>query len=145
MHRWLGADMTSGEWKQVAQGTTDSDGTPTQRCPNPPPPADSYVHVTSLVVAAQDGWRTSAAASQRVSTACDSVCASRRSRTVTHPAKLPTRTRRPPAATGPYYAAKQQRTFYPYVDVVVEIADPAQHYHVPLLLNPFGYSTYRGT
>ncbi len=44
-----------------------------------------------------------------------------------------------------YYKALNQKCFYPYVDVVFEIAGDGQHYHVPLLLNPFGYSTYRGS
>lgn len=44
-----------------------------------------------------------------------------------------------------YYAQLSQNTFYPYVDVAFEIAGDGQHYHVPLLLNPFGYSTYRGS
>ena len=44
-----------------------------------------------------------------------------------------------------YYGALQQRTFYPYIEVIFEIESDGQHYHVPLLLNPFGYSTYRGT
>jgi phosphonate transport system substrate-binding protein len=35
--------------------------------------------------------------------------------------------------------------FYPEVVVTFRIADPAEHYHVPLLLSPFGYSTYRGS
>jgi 5-hydroxyisourate hydrolase len=35
--------------------------------------------------------------------------------------------------------------FYPEVKIVFEISDPAQHHHVPLLLSPFGYSTYRGS
>jgi 5-hydroxyisourate hydrolase len=35
--------------------------------------------------------------------------------------------------------------FYPEVVVVFTVADPAQHYHVPLLLSPYGYSTYRGS
>jgi 5-hydroxyisourate hydrolase len=35
--------------------------------------------------------------------------------------------------------------FYPDVTVVFRVADPAEHYHVPLLLSPFGYSTYRGS
>jgi 5-hydroxyisourate hydrolase len=35
--------------------------------------------------------------------------------------------------------------FYPEVVVAFRVADPAQHYHVPLLLSPFGYSTYRGS
>jgi 5-hydroxyisourate hydrolase len=48
-------------------------------------------------------------------------------------------------ATGAYFAASHVRTVYPEVQVVVEIEDPAQHYHIPLLLSPFGYSTYRGS
>ncbi len=44
-----------------------------------------------------------------------------------------------------YYAQKNQQSFYPFVDVVFEIEADGQHYHVPLLLNPFGYSTYRGS
>ena len=35
--------------------------------------------------------------------------------------------------------------FYPVAQVVFEIHDLAAHYHVPLLLSPFGYSTYRGS
>lgn len=48
-------------------------------------------------------------------------------------------------ATGSYFAASHVKTFYPEVIVVVEIEDPSQHYHIPLLLSPFGYSTYRGS
>ena len=47
--------------------------------------------------------------------------------------------------TGAYFAATHVRTFYPEVHVVVEIDDPSQHYHIPLLVSPFGYSTYRGS
>lgn len=36
-------------------------------------------------------------------------------------------------------------SFYPYIPIVFEIKNPEQHHHVPLLLNPFGYSTYRGS
>jgi 5-hydroxyisourate hydrolase len=35
--------------------------------------------------------------------------------------------------------------FYPHVTIVFEVRDPAQHYHVPLLLSPYGYATYRGS
>ena len=35
--------------------------------------------------------------------------------------------------------------FYPEVAVVCRIDDPGAHYHVPLLLSPYGYSTYRGS
>ena len=47
--------------------------------------------------------------------------------------------------TAKYFAAHNVRGFYPQVIVVFTIRDPAQHYHVPLLLSPFGYSTYRGS
>jgi 5-hydroxyisourate hydrolase len=38
-----------------------------------------------------------------------------------------------------------RRAFYPQVDVVFEVDAEVAHYHVPLLLSPFGYSTYRGS
>ena len=46
--------------------------------------------------------------------------------------------------TKAYFEQSQTRSFYPYVGVVFEIFD-TEHYHVPLLLNPYGYSTYRGS
>jgi len=45
----------------------------------------------------------------------------------------------------PYYAALGTPCFFPEVQVVFEVRDPAQRHHVPLLLSPFGYSTYRGS
>jgi 5-hydroxyisourate hydrolase len=47
--------------------------------------------------------------------------------------------------TGAYFAQQQVEHFYPSVTVDFDVADPTQHYHVPLLLSPFGYSTYRGS
>ncbi len=47
--------------------------------------------------------------------------------------------------TAKYFANHQIKGFYPQVTIVFRIEDPAQHYHVPLLLSPFGYSTYRGS
>ncbi len=47
--------------------------------------------------------------------------------------------------TQSYFVAQEREAFYPQVTVVFEVRDPAQHYHVPLLLSPFGYSTYRGS
>ena len=47
--------------------------------------------------------------------------------------------------SGSYFTADGRDCFYPEVVVVFTIADPDQHYHVPVLLNPFGYGTYRGT
>ena len=47
--------------------------------------------------------------------------------------------------TGKYFAARNTRTFYHEVTVTFRIEDSDQHYHVPLLVSPFGYSTYRGS
>ena len=47
--------------------------------------------------------------------------------------------------TNQYFGAMGVRTFYPEVHVVVQIDDPGQAYHIPLLLSPFGYSTSRGS
>jgi 5-hydroxyisourate hydrolase len=48
-------------------------------------------------------------------------------------------------ATGAYHERLGIAGFYPEVSVQVRIGEAAQHYHVPLLLSPFGYSTYRGS
>ncbi|MGN8048801.1 hydroxyisourate hydrolase [Curtobacterium sp. 22159] len=48
--------------------------------------------------------------------------------------------------TGAYWRSLGVTAFHPRVDVVVTVpTDPAEHYHVPLLVNPFAYSTYRGS
>ena len=47
--------------------------------------------------------------------------------------------------TASYFGANHQPAFYPQVQVMFTVADAGQHYHVPLLLSPFGYSTYRGS
>jgi 5-hydroxyisourate hydrolase len=47
--------------------------------------------------------------------------------------------------TGAYLRAAGRPVFYPRVEVVFEVSAPAQHHHIPLLLSPFGYSTYRGS
>jgi 5-hydroxyisourate hydrolase len=47
--------------------------------------------------------------------------------------------------TGVYHRAHGVDPFFPHVAVVFTVADAAQHYHVPLLLSPYGYSTYRGS
>lgn len=46
--------------------------------------------------------------------------------------------------TGNWFAAQNQKTFFPEVPVIVEIDGEVAHYHIPLLLSPYGYSTYRG-
>ena len=47
--------------------------------------------------------------------------------------------------TGAYFAAQNSECFYPSVSILFTVNDATAHYHVPLLLSPFGYSTYRGT
>ncbi|HEX3825604.1 MAG TPA: hydroxyisourate hydrolase [Mycobacteriales bacterium] len=47
--------------------------------------------------------------------------------------------------SGGYFHARDVETFYPQVVVVFDVTDPKQHHHVPLLLSPFSYSTYRGS
>jgi 5-hydroxyisourate hydrolase len=46
--------------------------------------------------------------------------------------------------TGDYFTEQKITSFYPFIEVIFTITDQS-HYHVPLLLNPFGYSTYRGS
>lgn len=45
--------------------------------------------------------------------------------------------------TQTYFESLKQSSFYPFIEVVFEIKD-AEHYHVPITLSPYGYSTYRG-
>jgi 5-hydroxyisourate hydrolase len=47
--------------------------------------------------------------------------------------------------TGAYFGEQEMEAFYPHVAIDFQVLDGAQHYHVPLLLSPFGYSTYRGS
>jgi 5-hydroxyisourate hydrolase len=44
-----------------------------------------------------------------------------------------------------YFRERNTKTFYSEISVIFEVGDSAQHYHVPLLISPFGYSTYRGS
>ena len=47
--------------------------------------------------------------------------------------------------TGEYLARTHGSAFYPYIDVVFNIEPDSGHYHIPLLLSPHGYSSYRGS
>jgi len=47
--------------------------------------------------------------------------------------------------TAAYFAAAGVDAFFPAVSIVFTVVDASQHFHVPLLLSPFGYSTYRGS
>jgi 5-hydroxyisourate hydrolase len=61
------------------------------------------------------------------------------------PDRLPAGAYRLVFATGPYFAATGTPTFYPRVTLDFDLVDEGAHYHVPLLLSPFAYSTYRGS
>lgn len=47
--------------------------------------------------------------------------------------------------TAAWFAATERPCFYPRVDVCFEITDAQAHHHVPLLVSPFGFSSYRGS
>ena len=46
--------------------------------------------------------------------------------------------------TGDWFKAHKQKSFFPEVPVIFEVDGSVEHYHIPLLLSPYGYSTYRG-
>ncbi|MBC8073304.1 MAG: hydroxyisourate hydrolase [Deltaproteobacteria bacterium] len=48
-------------------------------------------------------------------------------------------------ASGEYFASDGRECFYPEIAIEFAITRPGEHHHVPLLLSPFGYSTYRGS
>lgn len=48
-------------------------------------------------------------------------------------------------ATGPYFHAHGAPAFHPQVAITFAVQDDGEHYHVPLLVSPFGYTTYRGS
>lgn len=47
--------------------------------------------------------------------------------------------------TGAYYAARNLDTFFTDIPVNISVKKSGEHYHVPLLLSQYGYSTYRGS
>ena len=47
--------------------------------------------------------------------------------------------------TRAYFRAKGIESLHPFVDIVFEVGDPKEHYHIPLLITPHSYSTYRGS
>jgi 5-hydroxyisourate hydrolase len=68
-----------------------------------------------------------------------------RLRTLTLPGPVEPGTYRIRFETGEYCAANSQSCFFPVVEIHFTVVDGEQHYHVPLLLSPYGYSTYRGS
>ncbi|MEO8193683.1 MAG: hydroxyisourate hydrolase [Gemmatimonadales bacterium] len=48
-------------------------------------------------------------------------------------------------SVGEYFSGSKRDSFYGEIVIVFRLGATADHYHVPLLLSPFGYSTYRGS
>ena len=61
------------------------------------------------------------------------------------PDRLPSGPYRLVFDTGKYFAASGTGTFFPEVTLTFTVLETEPHYHVPLLLSPFAYSTYRGS
>ncbi len=47
--------------------------------------------------------------------------------------------------TGGYFAGRGVTTLYPEVTITFEVLDAAEHFHLPILLSPYAYTTYRGS
>ncbi|KAK6907164.1 hydroxyisourate hydrolase [Kwoniella mangroviensis CBS 10435] len=47
--------------------------------------------------------------------------------------------------SGEYFKSNNVETFYPFVEITFSYTNPDQHYHIPLLISPFSYTTYRGS
>jgi len=47
--------------------------------------------------------------------------------------------------TKEYFETTGRKCFYPWVEITFEISNPSEHYHVPLLISPYSYTTYRGS
>ncbi|MHC4829901.1 MAG: 2-oxo-4-hydroxy-4-carboxy-5-ureidoimidazoline decarboxylase [Planctomycetota bacterium] len=58
---------------------------------------------------------------------------------------LPRGTYRITFDTDTYFSSRELEGFYPYAQVVFRLANAGEHYHVPLLVSPYGYTTYRGS
>ncbi len=91
----------------------------------------------TLEIRAEEGWRLLGNAA----TDADG----RARRLVPEGTVLITGTYRLTFATGEYFRAQGIEGFYPEASIVFDVRDANEHHHVPLLLSPFGYSTYRGS
>lgn len=47
--------------------------------------------------------------------------------------------------TKEYFERTGRKCFYPWVEITFEVENPEEHYHIPLLISPYAYSTYRGS
>lgn len=68
-----------------------------------------------------------------------------RLKTLTEKAALEKGAYRLDFAAGEYLMGTHKASFYDTISIVFKVENPEQHFHVPLLVSPFGYSTYRGS
>jgi 5-hydroxyisourate hydrolase len=47
--------------------------------------------------------------------------------------------------TKEYFEATGRKSFYPWVEITFEVINPEEHYHIPLLISPYSFTTYRGS
>ncbi|KZT08542.1 transthyretin [Laetiporus sulphureus 93-53] len=47
--------------------------------------------------------------------------------------------------TKEYFESTGRKCFYPWVEITFEVENPSEHYHIPLLISPYSYTTYRGS
>ncbi|CCL98080.1 uncharacterized protein FIBRA_00074 [Fibroporia radiculosa] len=47
--------------------------------------------------------------------------------------------------TKDYFEHTGRQCFYPWVEITFEVSNPDEHYHIPLLISPYSYTTYRGS
>ena len=97
-------------------------------------PADGVV--VSLAIREGKAWREIA----RVMTDADG-----RARPLPEDVALEAATYRLRFETGAWIADRGGEGFHPWVDVAFDVRDPSRDHHVPLLLSPYGYTTYRGS
>jgi 5-hydroxyisourate hydrolase len=89
-----------------------------------------------LQVKSVDGWKTLGAALTDANGRCSGLPGG---------SPLEKATYRLLFNVGDYYKELHVETFYSEISIVFEVSNPDSHYHVPLLISPFGYSTYRGS
>jgi 5-hydroxyisourate hydrolase len=68
-----------------------------------------------------------------------------RARALTDPDGVGAGTYRLTFDVGAHYEKSGTETFYPHAQITFVVKEPSAHFHVPLLLSPFGFSTYRGS
>ncbi|SRR6266852_6387426 len=90
-----------------------------------------------LEVRAGDGWKLLGQGRTDANGRCNAL--------VPENARLDPGTYRLGFDVGGYFGSQHTATFYEVIPIVFIIRDPEAHYHVPLLVSPYGYSTYRGS